>query len=121
MPVVLPGDVLHPRSQNKAHPGSDDRLGEPRHYPVRAQGPVSVETGSAGWDTTVRVKAPDRPGLLYDLARAVSASGLDIRWAKVLTVEGMALDTFHVVGADGRAEDDPGILGHLSMRIRETV
>lgn len=92
-----------------------------RHYPVRAQGPVSVETGSAGWDTTVRVKAPDRPGLLYDLARAVSASGLDIRWAKVLTVEGMAIDTFHVVGPDGRAEDDPGVLGHLSMRIRETV
>jgi [protein-PII] uridylyltransferase len=100
----------------------ETRLAErARHYPPRARGDVSVEVGSAGWDTTIRVKAPDRPGLLYDLARAVSASGLDIRWAKILTVEGMAIDTFHAVGPDGRAEDNPGVLGHLAMRLRESV
>jgi [protein-PII] uridylyltransferase len=96
------------------------RLAERRkHYPPRQSGPVRVETISAGWDTAVRVSAPDRPGLLHDLARAVSATGLDIRWAKVLTVDGIALDTFHVVGADGSMVDDPGVLGHLSMRLRE--
>ena len=96
------------------------RLAERRkHYPPRQSGPVRVETISAGWDTAVRVSAPDRPGLLHDLARAVSATGLDIRWAKVLTVDGIALDTFHVVGADGSVVDDPGVLGHLSMRLRE--
>jgi [protein-PII] uridylyltransferase len=96
------------------------RLAERRkHYPARQSGPVRVETISAGWDTAVRVSAPDRPGLLHDLARAVSATGLDIRWAKVLTVDGIALDTFHVVGPDGSAVDDPGVLGHLAMRLRE--
>ncbi|MDR3685879.1 MAG: HD domain-containing protein [Coriobacteriia bacterium] len=96
------------------------RLAERRkHYPARQSGPVRVETISAGWDTAVRVSAPDRPGLLHDLARAVSATGLDIRWAKVLTVDGIALDTFHVVGADGSVVDDPGVLGHLAMRLRE--
>ncbi|HEY5540245.1 MAG TPA: HD domain-containing protein [Coriobacteriia bacterium] len=90
-----------------------------RHYPARHSGPVRVETVSAGWDTAVRVSAPDRPGLLHDLARAVSATGLDIRWAKVLTVDGIALDTFHVVGPDGSVVDDPGVLGHLAMRLRE--
>jgi len=90
-----------------------------RHYPARVRGSVTVEMVSAGWDTAVRVSAPDRPGLLHDLARAVSSTGLDIRWAKVLTVEGMALDTFHVVGRDGQAVDDPGELGHLAMRLRE--
>ena len=67
----------------------------------------------------MRVSAPDRPGLLHDLARAVSATGLDIRWAKVLTVDGLAVDTFHVVGPDGSVVDDPGVLGHLAMRLRE--
>ena len=96
------------------------RLAERRRlYPARTSGPVKVETFSAAWDTAVRVSAPDRPGLLHDLARAVSATDLDIRWAKVLTIDGMALDTFHVVGPDGGPVDDPGVLGHLVMRLRE--
>ncbi len=96
------------------------RLTERRaHYPARRRGSVSVEIESAGWDTAVLVSAPDRPGLLHDLARAVSLAGLDIRWANVMTVDGVALDTFHVVGPDGGPVDDPGALGHLAMRLRE--
>ena len=96
------------------------RLAERRkHYPARQSGAVRVEMIASGWDTAVRVSAPDRPGLLHDLAQAVSATGLDIRWAKVLTVDGFALDTFHVVGPDGSVVDDPGVIGHLSMRMRE--
>jgi len=92
-----------------------------RHYPARSDAPVRVETIPSGWDTTVRVTAPDRPGLLHDLARAVSLEGVDIRWAKIQTIDGVARDTFHVVGPDGGPVDDPGILGHLAMRIREAV
>jgi len=89
-----------------------------RHYPARSQAPLEVQVVSAGYDTAVRVSAPDRPGLLHDLAQAVSATDLNIRWAKVVTVDGMAIDTFHVVNADGEPADD-GTVGHLSMRIRE--
>ena len=96
------------------------RLTEHRtHYPARQRIPVSVQIEPAGWDTAVLVSAPDRPGLLHDLARAVSSAGLDIRWANVRTVDGVALDTFHVVGTDGGPVDDPGALGHLAMRLRE--
>ncbi len=90
-----------------------------RHYPPRAQGPIKVQTVSAGFDTAVRVSAPDRPGLLHDLAQAVSATGLNIRWAKVMTVDGTAIDTFHVVDSEGEPVDDDGVLGHLVMRMRE--
>lgn len=90
-----------------------------RHYPPSAQAPITVTTASGGFDTAVRVSAPDRPGLLHDLAQAVSATGLNIRWAKVLTVDGMAIDTFHVVDADGGPADDGGVIGHLVMRMRE--
>ncbi len=89
-----------------------------KHYPTRGRAPVRVKTVAAGYDTAVRVSAPDRPGLLHDLAQAVSATGLNIRWAKVLTVDGTAIDTFHVVDADGNVPDD-GVVGHLAMRLRE--
>ncbi|MBI5232169.1 MAG: HD domain-containing protein [Coriobacteriales bacterium] len=93
-----------------------------RHYPAAAQGPVTIETdASPGYHTIVRVTAPDRPGLLYDLARAVSSSGLDIRWAKAATVDGMAIDSFHITGPDGSAVTDPGTLGHLAMYMRQSA
>jgi [protein-PII] uridylyltransferase len=94
-----------------------------RHYPSgrpRVGTHVRVDT-SAGYDTAVLVTASDRVGLLYDIARAITSVGLDIRWAKVLTVDGVARDTFHVAGADGQAPTDAGVLGHVSMRIREGV
>ena len=86
---------------------------------VAARSAPSSTDASAGVDTTVLVTAPDRVGLLYDIARAISSVGLDIRWAKAVTAEGVARDAFHVVGPDGAAPTDPGLLGHLVMRIRE--
>ena len=88
---------------------------------ARSDAPVKVETIPSGWDTAIRVTAPDRPGLLHDIARAVSSEGVDIRWAKVQTIAGLARDTFHVVGPDGGPVDDPGVLGHIAMRIRTAV
>lgn len=91
------------------------------HYPPRAKGATKITTSTRGWDTAVQVTTPDRPGLLHDIARAVSATGLDIRWTRAQTVDGMARDTFHVVGADGGPVSDPGVIGHLVMNIRGAV
>jgi len=90
-----------------------------RHYPASASGPITVRASSSGFDTAVHIVAPDRPGLLHDLASAVSACDLNIRWAKVLTVDGVAKDTFHVVDSTGDRVDDDGVIGHLVMRLRE--
>lgn len=98
------------------------RLAERRkHYPPKATGRCRVETHPSGWDTTVIVEAPDRVGLLHDLADAVSTTGLNIRWARAQTLGGFVRDTFHVVGEDGGPVDDHGVLGHLSMRLREAA
>ncbi len=98
------------------------RLEERRaHYTAgrsRIETQVRVDT-SAGYDTAVHVTASDRVGLLFDIAHAVASEGLDIRWAKALTIGGIARDTFHVVGPDGQAPTDAGVLGHVAMRIRE--
>jgi [protein-PII] uridylyltransferase len=67
------------------------------------------------------VRATDRVGLLHDLAHAISDAGFDIRWAKVLTSNGVAEDAFLIVGPDGTAPTHPGELGHLSMRVRDAL
>jgi UTP:GlnB (protein PII) uridylyltransferase len=93
-----------------------------RHYPTVARIAPHVELdSSSGYGTLVRVQASDRVGLLYDLAHAISHEQLDIRWAKALTANGIAIDTFLVVGPDGSAPTDHGALGHLSMGLRAVL
>lgn len=99
----------------------DVRLAERRrHYTTRAtrEPTVSIEP-AASYATAVYVTAVDRVGLLYDLARAIEESGLDIRMAKATTRGHTVRDVFHVVDDLGEPVDDPGVLGHLAMRIRE--
>jgi len=82
---------------------------------------VTAVSGSGAYATAVKVRAADRVGLLYDLARAFADSDLQIRWARAVTQSGVAKDVFHVTDATGEPVDDPGVLGHLAMRIRERV
>ena len=101
--------------------GLASRLAErQRHYPARTRYRTRVETRDSGvYATAVEVRAADRVGLLYDLALAFAQSGLRIRWARALTKDGVARDVFHVTDEMGEPVDDPGVLGHVAMRIRE--
>jgi [protein-PII] uridylyltransferase len=99
----------------------ESRLAEKRrHYAAVRDDAVRVEIGASNaYATAVTVVAPDRIGLLHDLALAMTAGGLDIRWAKATTRDGIVRDVFHVTDAAGEPVTDPGELGHLVMRIRE--
>ncbi|HET6350725.1 MAG TPA: HD domain-containing protein [Coriobacteriia bacterium] len=98
------------------------RLAERRkHYPPRARGKSRVEIHQSGWATELRVTAPDRPGVLHDIARAVADSDLSISWAKAATIDGMARDVFHLVAEDGSPASDKGVLGHVAMRVRSAL
>lgn len=99
----------------------ETRLAEKRrHYAAARDDEVRVEIGATdSYATAVTVVAPDRVGLLHDLALAITADGLDIRWAKATTRDGIVRDVFHVTDAAGEPVADPGALGHLVMRIRE--
>lgn len=79
---------------------------------------VDVDTDSAR-ATTVRVTAPDRVGLLHDIAAEMTRAGLTIVRVRAIVRDGMAVDTFVVTDADDDAPRDPGLLGHLAMGIRE--
>jgi len=103
------------------HLALDVRLAERRrHYaPAAAAAPTVSTERTASYATALYVTAADRVGLLYDLARALEESGLDIRWAKATTRGPLVRDVFHVVDASGEPVEDAGVLGHLAMRIRE--
>lgn len=91
------------------------------HYPSRRPGSPRVETGVTGaYATAVRITAPDRVGLLHDIARAVADCGMQIRWLKATTRSGWVRDVLHVVDADGEPLGH-GIVGHLAMRLRERL
>ncbi len=93
-----------------------------RHYPPRTRTRTLVHVEDTGaYATAVRVRAADRPGLLYDIARAFADTGLRLTWARAVTRSGVANDVFHATDDDGEPVTDPGALGHLAMRIRERV
>jgi [protein-PII] uridylyltransferase len=50
----------------------------------------------------IEVKAQDRPGLAWTIARTLAQLGLDISFAKIATAKALALDVFYVTGAGGK-------------------
>ena len=57
---------------------------------------VLVDNGASRGHTVVEVSARDRPGLLYDITRTLSACGLSIGSAHISTVGSRAVDVFYV-------------------------
>jgi [protein-PII] uridylyltransferase len=83
---------------------------------------VRVRTGVSGRFTQVEIKAPDRIGLLADIAEALYGEGLDIYLARIDTMGGEARDTFYVRRMGGVALRDEaelaGLRGRLADRLR---
>ncbi|MRS11656.1 MAG: HD domain-containing protein [Actinobacteria bacterium] len=99
----------------------DTRLAERRkHYPPRARmhTPITVVVGTRGpFGTPVRVTAPDRVGLLHDIARAIEAERLDIRRAAIGTTSGVAADTFELTDPDGAPPEPDAIRERLTASL----
>jgi [protein-PII] uridylyltransferase len=59
--------------------------------------------GAASDAVVLEVRAADRIGLLYRLARAIAAAGGRVRAARIGTLGAVAVDTFYLVGTVDRA------------------
>lgn len=70
------------------------------HTPIDFAAEVEVDLSSE-ITTGFRVRAADRPGLLHDLARTLTDHGMRTRSVSVLTIAGVARDTFRVVDDSG--------------------
>jgi len=90
-----------------------------RHYRASSMGIDRVEVlENDPYAAVVRIRATDRAGLLYDIARAMAESGLEIRSMTATTRHDTADDVFRVTDSSGQVPEE-GLLGMLRMRLRE--
>ncbi len=78
---------------------------------------VDIAEAEAGYEAVVA--APDRPGLLADLAAAAAAAGASVRLLHAMLADGRALDFFVFAPIkDGVAQRETEFLTGLSERLR---
>jgi [protein-PII] uridylyltransferase len=78
---------------------------------------VTVDNTASAGSTLVEVRAPDRGPVLYEVASALAANGVDITCALVNTLGGEVIDVFYVQTIDGRQVDDAGEQDRLAAAV----
>jgi [protein-PII] uridylyltransferase len=82
--------------------------GTPRAKTAIPPAPPSVrfdDTASSN-STLLEVRAPDKVGLLHNIAKTIADMGLDIRHARVQTLGNEVVDTFYVRTSMGKKLTD---------------
>jgi [protein-PII] uridylyltransferase len=100
------------RAARMGHTGAWRRFYRPLFGPA-----VAFDNETSDRFTVVEVRAGDRPGLLFDLASALSRLALDVRTAKVSTMIDRAHDVFYVVEADGQKVLNPARLKQIEQEL----
>jgi [protein-PII] uridylyltransferase len=89
-----------------------------------AQVSVSIDNTASQFFSVVEVRAPDQVGLLYRIASALHAEGLDIHHARIATHPEGALDVFYVRTLEGAKLPDADLevlSAALTTRLRGTA
>jgi [protein-PII] uridylyltransferase len=94
---------------------AEARIGEP--IPS-----IVAEPDAVSGMTRVSIFAPDRPGLFYRIAAALSGVGASIVDARIHTTrDGMALDNLLVTDARGKAYEDPRLRKRLASAVEKAL
>jgi [protein-PII] uridylyltransferase len=103
----------------------DHRIAEKRTYypPSAADVPVrvAVDNGASDFYTVVEVSAPDRIGLLHDLAQAFHQLDLDVHLAVVATYGVRVVDAFYVRDLLGQKVLEPDRIAALEAAITDRI
>ena len=89
--------------------------------PPMPQPVVCFDDVASATSTVVEVHAPDRPGLLYRVARTFADFDLDVSLAKVQTSGHLAVDAFYVTDRSGGLVEDPGLRAELVRALLHAV
>ena len=81
---------------------------------------IKLDNTASRRHTVLQVSGFDRPGLLYDLTRALSNLSLNIGSAHVATFGEKAVDTFYVTDLTGAKITDPARENAIRRRLIET-
>jgi [protein-PII] uridylyltransferase len=95
------------------------------HYPgpggTALRVSVRVDQEASDAFTVVEVEGPDRLGLLFDLAHAFAAHGVDVHTATVATYGARVVDVFYVSDASGGKVTDPRRLRSLVRALEDAA
>lgn len=86
-------------------------------FPTR----ISILPGAHPLYTVVEIQAPDRLGLLHDILTVLSATGVNIVFARITTEKGAAIDSFYVSDLAGHKIDDERSIARLQESLRAAV
>jgi len=87
-----------------------------------AEPSVTAQPDPGSGTTRISVFAPDRPGLFYRVAAALSGAGASIVDARIHTTrDGMALDNLLVTDGRGKAYDDPRLRKRLANAVDKAL
>ena len=90
-----------------------------KHFPIETR--VNFSAATNGQQTIMEVVAQDRPGLLYQVARALQHCHVDLVAAKISTYGERAEDIFFVTDLERRPIVDEAQLEHLASQIYENL
>jgi [protein-PII] uridylyltransferase len=82
---------------------------------------VLIDNKASARSTVIEVNGRDRPGLLYDLTRALSRLQLMIHGARIATYGERAVDVFYVQDALGDKIEAPARLKRIRERLLEAL
>ncbi len=82
---------------------------------------VLIDNKASARDTVIEVNGRDRPGLLYDVTRALSKLQLMIHGARIATYGARAVDVFYVQDALGDKIESPARLARIRARLLEAL
>jgi [protein-PII] uridylyltransferase len=91
-----------------------------RRKHARARPAVQFDSSVSATSTVIEVRAEDEPGLAYSISSALTALGLNIRFAKIATEKNLALDIFYVTdGAEQKL--DPSVTDRVEQTLLEAL
>jgi [protein-PII] uridylyltransferase len=97
-----------------------DRL-KKRERPFRVPTVITFDNEGSDIYTIIEVDTRDRPGLLYDLTRALAAANVYIASAVIATYGEQAVDSFYVKDMFGLKFHSEGKQKALEKRLREAI
>ena len=92
-----------------------------RSAPIALEPHVLVDNGASRGFTVIEVSARDRPGLLYDITRTLSACGVSIGSAHISTVGSRAVDVFYVRDRFGLKLSRDAQVAQVQRRLNEML
>lgn len=70
--------------------------------PPNPDADVAFDDAASPWYTLCEVRSPDRRGLLHMITVGLAAAGASVHSARLVTLDGQAVDRFELTDADGR-------------------